>query len=198
MELFKKLFALMIVGILAISLNQLNIKNNASNQIKKTVKKKTEIIEPKKEVKKEQEVVKQEEVIEEITYHGLTRDQIIDKSTRMLNSNLTGTGQYFVDYSIERGVDPLLSMAIVLQETGCYWNCSSLVIYHNNVGGMRGSNGYMSFPSMNEGIKAYIDNLYNNYVAYGLVTSETMGPKYAEDPLWSQRVNAYIERIKAA
>lgn len=193
MELSKKIFIIILISLAAICLNSKNIKNNVTNNIKKEIKEETIIKNylPKKVVKASRELAEKK-------YYGLTRTQIIDKSGRMLNSNLSGTEQYFVDYSIERGVDPLLSIAIVLQETGCYWNCSALVINQNNVGGMRGANGYLSFPTMNQGIKAYIDNLANNYVAYGLTTSQTMNHKYAEDPLWSARVNAYIERILSA
>ena len=51
---------------------------------------------------------------------------------------------------------------------------------------------------MEEGINAYLENLYYNYYAIGLTTPETINPKYAESTAWASRVNAYIERIKAA
>ena len=105
------------------------------------------------------------------------------------------SGEKFVDYSIARDVDPLVAVAIVLQETGCYWSCSSLVNNQYNVGGMMGSNGYQVFSSLDEGITRYIDNIANNYVAYGMRTPEAMHRKYAADPLWASRVNAYIDRI---
>ena len=69
-----------------------------------------------------------------------------------------------------------------------------------NVGGMKGSGcgAYASFPSLDDGIKAFIDNLNRNYYSYGLTTPETMGPKYAESKEWPMKVNNYINKIKNA
>ena len=57
-----------------------------------------------------------------------------------------------------------------------------------------GSYGY--FNTLEEGIQRFVDNIYNNYYAYGLTTADAMGKKYAEDPAWSMKVNNYIEKIK--
>ena len=119
-----------------------------------------------------------------IVYDNMTFDELSDKLNRSLKSKLSGTGNLFAKYSLEKGVDPYLAVAIVLHETGCNWNCSTLVTSCNNVGGMKGSpscgNGsYKAFATLEEGIKAYIDNLYNNYYAYGLNTPELINPKYA-------------------
>ena len=86
----------------------------------------------------------------------------------------------------------------MLHETGCKWNCSYLVNACNNVGGQKGQGcgSYSYFSSLDDGIKAFIDNIKNNYVNYGLVTAEQMNSKYAEDPNWSVNVNKYIEMIK--
>ncbi|MEG2229745.1 MAG: glucosaminidase domain-containing protein [Bacilli bacterium] len=203
MEQTKKLLILVVITIAGISLNHINNKNVVSNQIKKTTDNTIDLIKNIKETKIEEptnENLSSPVVYEDpVLYEGLTKDQVVDKASRMLNGSLTGTSDFFVSYSIEKGVDPLMAIAIVLQETGCYWgNCSSLVNDCYNVGGMMGSNGYMCFSSLEEGIRAYIDNLYNNYVSYGLSTPYTMNSKYAADPLWAERVTAYIERIKAA
>jgi len=139
----------------------------------------------------------------EIVYDGLTLDELGNKLDRSLNSTISGYGHLFASKSIELGLDPYLAVAIVLHETGCSWGCSELVNQCYNVGGQKGSPGcwggsYQAFNSMEEGINAYLENLYYNYYAIGLTTPETINPKYAESTAWASRVNAYIERIKAA
>lgn len=201
MELAKKLLPLGLVIVSAIIVLKGNNSNDALASVKKTVNNSVDLIQFVKEndiVNNAPTLVILEEEKEEVLYRGLTRDQVVEKSSKFLNSTLQGTAEFFVDYSIQMGVDPLVAVSIVLQETGCYWSCSYLVNHCYNVGGMMGMNGYMCFSSLEEGIKAYVDNLYYNYVAYGLVTPETMNHKYAEDPLWGERVNAYINKIIAA
>lgn len=138
-----------------------------------------------------------------IVYDNMTFDELSNKLDRSLKSTLSGTGNLFAKYSLEKGVDPYLAVAIALHETGCNWNCSTLVTSCNNVGGMKGSpscgNGsYKAFATLEEGIKAYIDNLYNNYYAYGLNTPELINPKYAASTTWASKVNWYIEVIKTS
>ena len=201
MELAKKLLPLGLVVVSAIIVLKGNNSNDALASVTKTVNTSVDLVQFVKEndiVNNAPTLVILEEEKEEVLYRGLTRDQVVEKSSKFLNSTLQGTAEFFVDYSIQMGVDPLVAVSIVLQETGCYWNCSYLVNHCYNVGGMMGMNGYMCFSSLEQGIKAYVDNLYYNYVAYGLLTPETMNHKYAEDPLWGQRVNAYIEKILAA
>lgn len=133
-------------------------------------------------------------------YEGMTMDELASKLERSLKNELSGKGYLYASYSLERGVDPYLAVAISLEETGCNWNCSNLVKSCNNVGGMKGSGcgSYGYFPTLDDGIRAFIDNIYKNYVAYGLTTADTMNSKYAENPLWSRNVNNYITRIKNA
>lgn len=149
-------------------------------------------------VKEEKEIIKPV-----IVYDGLTIEELTNKLNRVLKSTLTGTGGSFANYSIQLGVDPYLAVAIVLQETGCYWGtCSAMVDQCYNVGGMKGGyyscwgGSYAAFPTLDEGIKTYIYNLYNNYVSRGLTTAEAMNASYAEDTLWASRVNNYINIIK--
>ena len=142
-----------------------------------------------------------EDVTEEsknIVYDGMTLDELASKLDRSFKNELYGKGYLYASYSLEKGVDPYLAAAISLEETGCNWNCSSLVKSCNNVGGMVGSGcgGFSSWPTLDDGIRAFIDNIYKNYVAYGLTTADTMNPKYAENPLWANNVNNYIRIIK--
>ena len=117
----------------------------------------------------------------ENVYDGMTLDELASKLDRSLKNELSGKGYLYASYSLEKGVDPYLAVAISLEETGCNWNCSYLVKTCNNVGGMKGSGcgSYGAFPTLDDGIKAFIDNIYRNYVAYGLTTADTMNPKYA-------------------
>lgn len=140
-----------------------------------------------------------EEVVEpEIVYDGLTMEELASKLDRTLASTLAGKGYLYASYCLEKGVDPYLAVAISMEETGCAWGCSNLVVSCNNVGGMKGSGcgSYSAFSTIDDGIMAFIDNIANNYVAYGLTNAELMNPKYAENPLWASNVNAYIEKIK--
>ena len=150
--------------------------------------------------KEEDELEQVSNVIEEpvIVYDGMTLEQLTNKLDRSLKNELTGKGYLYASYSLEKGVDPYLAVAISLEETGCNWNCSNLVRSCNNVGGMKGTGcgSYGYFNTLDDGIKAFIDNIARNYVAYGLTTADTMNPKYAENPMWSVNVNNYIYRIK--
>lgn len=146
----------------------------------------------------EEEINIANEVIEpEIVYDNLTMEELTDKLNRSLNSDLSGYGNFIATYSLEKGIDPYLATAIILHETGCTWNCSSLVKNCHNVGGMKGSGcgDYGYFNSLEEGITRFIDNIYNNYYAYGLTNASLMANKYAEDPSWATKVNSYIEKI---
>lgn len=133
-----------------------------------------------------------------IVYDNMTMEELSQKLEKSMNSSLKGKGELFATYSIELGLDPYLALAIVLHETGCSYSCSSLVRTHNNLGGLKGGNGkYMSFNSLDEGIKGYLKILYDRYYSKGLTTPELMNPSYAESKTWASRVNYYIEKIKA-
>ena len=151
----------------------------------------------------EETVVEEEPVVDPIVYDGLTRQQLIDKLNRNLNSTLSGKGELFADYALQLGLDPYLAVAIVLHETGCSWDCSDLVKYCNNVGGQKGSpscgNGsYRAYATLDEGIRGYMNNLYNNYYALGLTTPEAINPKYAASTTWASKINSYIQKIRAS
>lgn len=145
------------------------------------------------------ETIKDEIEVSPIVYDGLTLDELSDKIDRSLNSTISGKGYLIASHSLEMGVDPYMATAIMLHETGCKWGCSYLVNACNNVGGQKGQGcgAYSYFNSLDEGIMAFINNLYYNYISYGLTTPEAINPKYAEDPNWAVNVNKYIEIIKA-
>ena len=134
----------------------------------------------------------------EIVYEGLTLKELSEKIDKHLNSTLDGYGETIASMALDRGVDPVVAASIILLETGCKWSCSSLVNTNYNVGGMRGSSGWMKFNSLEEGISAFIGNLQVNYYKQGLTTPELMNKKYASSPSWAMKVNNYIEAIKAS
>ena len=149
------------------------------------------------ELKKEGNVTKKV-----IVYDGMTLNELTEKLNRSLKSTISGKGDVFASYSLERGVDPYLAVSIMLLETGCNWSCSSLMRKCNNVGGQKGSpscdgGSYRAYPSLDEGIKGFIDNIADNYYAYGLTTPEAMNKKYAESNMWAIKVNNYISSVKA-
>lgn len=144
--------------------------------------------------------IKEIKIVEKV-YNDMTMEELEAKLNRSLNSTLSNTGNLFAKYSIKYGVDPYLAVAIALHETGCKWECSTLVKQCNNVGGQKGSPGcgggtYKSFATLEEGIHGFIYNIYNNYYKHGLNTPELMNSKYAESRTWSKKVNNYIVSIK--
>lgn len=168
--------------------------NESTNMITEEVDESTNII--------TEEVNESTTVVNNVIYNGMTLEDVSSQLNRSLTSTLSGHGEYIASYSIERGVDPYLATAIMLHETGCSWNCSSLVVSCNNVGGMKGSpscggGSYRYFSTLDEGIKAFIDNLADNYYAYGLTTPELMNSRYAESTTWAMKVNTYISKIKS-
>lgn len=203
-----ELVFLAILIILDIYLLNLNISTNSYEVVKKNKSTANyinieEIVNQKVEsnisIFEKLEQLKEEVIIEPKVYDNMTLDELASKIEKSLNSTISGKGYLIASYSLEKGVDPYMATAIILQETGCKWECSYLVKTCNNVGGQKGSGcgSYSYFNSLDEGIMAFIDNLYKNYINYGLTTPETINPKYAADQNWSVNVNKYIESIKA-
>ena len=158
---------------------------------------KEEFVDSISELSKENNVTKRV-----IVYDGMTMSELTEKLNRSLKSTIAGKGDIFASYSLERGVDPYLAVSIMLLETGCNWSCSSLMRKCNNVGGQKGSpscdgGSYRAYSSLDEGIKGFIDNIADNYYAYGLTTPEAMNKKYAESNMWAIKVNNYISSVKA-
>ena len=137
-------------------------------------------------------------------YDGLTIEELSAKIDSFLgNGYLQGKGNLIASYSLEKGVDPYVALAIILHETGCGGtnSCSYLVRACNNVGGQKGSPGcnggaYKSFATLDEGIMGFINNLYSNYYARGLNTIDTIAPKYAEGNTWASKIHWYVDKIK--
>ena len=152
------------------------------------------------EKKKEEEERRKAEEAAKIVYDGLTLEELAAKLNRFLKNELKGQGMLIASYSLEQGVDPYIAASIMMHETGCKWNCSSLMKRCNNVGGKKGSGcgSYQYYDSLESGIKGLIKYLSKNYFKKGLDTPEEINRKYAEDKSWYKKVNKYVKEAKAA
>lgn len=135
-------------------------------------------------------------------YDGMTLEELAEKLNRHLGSDvIAGKGQLIAAECINRGVDPYVTVAIILHETGCGSSCSSLARNCNNFGGQKGSpscNGgsFKQFSSVDEGLVGMISNLQRNYYALGLNTVEKIAPKYCEGNTWAGKINWFVNKIK--
>lgn len=137
-----------------------------------------------------------------IIYDGMTITELTNQLNKSLGDYLTNTGYFFAKYTRDTGIDPYLSVAIVLLETGCKWACSSLTVNCNNIGGLKGGescNGgsYSKYDTLDIGIQNYLNIIYNNYYLKGMDTAEEMGSTYAASSEWVSKVNNYINEIKS-
>ena len=102
-------------------------------------------------------------------YEGMTLEELGEKINRNLGTGyLSGKGNLIASKCIELGIDPYITTAIILHETGCKYNCSTLVKQCNNVGGQKGAPGcgggsYKYYATLDDGIVGHIENLYYNY-----------------------------------
>lgn len=104
---------------------------------------------------------------------GVTVTQLNSK----LGGKLTNMGRVFIQAGEKYGIDPAFLASIAMHETG---NGTSKAIKNkNNVGGMMGKNGLMSFKSVSAGIDAMASNLKRLYIDQGLTTVEAIQQKYA-------------------
>ena len=137
-----------------------------------------------------------------ILFDGLNEKELSVRLETHLKNELSGTSLNFIDFYKTYGMDPYLSVAIVLHETGCSWTCSSLAKECYNYGGITGGESkyketnYACYSSKEEGINAYLNMLYNTYYSKGLTTPELINPKYATSLEWSAAINRYINKIK--
>ena len=120
-----------------------------------------------------------------IIYDGMTLTELTDLLNKSLGSYMTNTGYFFANYTKRTGINPYLSVAIVLLETGCKWKCSTLTVECNNIGGLKGSGScrggsYSKYNSLDEGITSYLDIIYKKYNVKGLDTPVKMAGNYED------------------
>ena len=204
-----ELLSIMLIGVLGSYLVHLNLMvgkyesksdKSAFNYVSINDKKEeNKIVEENITSEVVEEIVVDEPDVKNVVYDGKTMKELTETIEKSLSSTISGKGELITSYALEKGVDPYLATAIILHETGCKWGCSRLVRECNNVGGQKGKGcgSYAYFDTLDEGIRKFIDNLYKNYISYGLTTPEAINSKYAEDPGWAKNVSKYIEIIKA-
>lgn len=94
----------------------------------------------------------------------------------------------------EYNVDYVLAISIARAETGNF--TSKLFLENNNIGGLKGSNGWLKYDTLAEGINDYVLILKKYYIDKGLDTPEKMQPKYCpgdDGQHWVQMVNSIME-----
>lgn len=138
-------------------------------------------------------------ILRQEVFEGMTLDELAEKINRTLKNEISGQGYTIANKCIELGVDPYITTAIIMHETGCGQNsCSNIARNCFNFGGQKGSGcgAYKRYNSIEEGLEGMITNLYNNYYAYGLNTVEAIGPRYAESTTWVGKINWYVNKIR--
>ena len=131
-------------------------------------------------------------------FEGMTIEEIAAQLDKSLKNDVSGKGMVIANKCIELGVNPFVATAIILHETGCGQNqCSNIARNCYNFGGQKGAGcgAYKKYNSVDEGLEGMISNLYRNYYSRGLVTVETIGPKYAESDTWISKINWYVNKI---
>lgn len=134
-------------------------------------------------------------------FEGMTIEEIAAQLDKSLKNDVSGKGMVIANKCIELGVNPFVATAIILHETGCGQNqCSNIARNCYNFGGQKGAGcgAYKKYNSVDEGLEGMISNLYRNYYSRGLVTVETIGPKYAESDTWISKINWYVNKIRNA
>lgn len=127
---------------------------------------------------------------------GVSAGQLNSK----LGGKLAGMGQQFINAGNQYGIDPAFLASVAMHETGN--GTSNAIKSKNNVGGMMGKNGLMSFSSIGSGISAMASNLKRLYIDQGLYTVSDIQKKYApegasNDPtglnsFWTSGVSNYL------
>lgn len=90
---------------------------------------------------------------------------------------LSDKGDTIISISNKFGIDPVLFASIAMHETG--WGTSDGAVYKNNFGGLMASGGLMVFSSVNDGLEAMGQTLYNRIIKDGKNTIEKLGSVYA-------------------
>ena len=105
-------------------------------------------------------------------------------------STLAPEAENFVYYADKHGIDWRLLVSIAGLESGYG---SRYVQGSYNAYGWGG--GYIYFDSWEHGIDSISRSLRTRYYDRGANTVEKIGPIYAENPHWAQRIRGFMSRI---
>ena len=103
-----------------------------------------------------------------------------------LDGVLTGKGEQFCKAQEKYGINASFLVGIANHESAM--GKSDYARNKNNIAGIRGGNGYLTFSSVDECIDKMAANLKEKYIDKGLTTIEQINKKYAESNKWSSAV----------
>lgn len=133
------------------------------------------------------------DILTETAEAHIETKEYYEKITPWLKGNLEGLEEIFIDYALEKGVDPILAVSISLQETG--HGESYLCKVKNNFGGMRYKGEWLGYETREQGAMKFID-LVAKYTAKGMDTPELMVDKYAEgSETWALAIGRFMKKI---
>lgn len=122
----------------------------------------------------------------------LKKKLAITKVLQKYNSPITSSVDDFLKNCIEYELDCYLLPSIAGLESffGRYTHPNS-----NNGFGWGG--GYIMFGSWSEGIRTVARGLRENYIDKGAITTDQIGPIYAQSPTWSPKVKFFQNQFEA-
>ncbi len=127
---------------------------------------------------------------------GDARPEIVRTFLRRYDSPLAAHADYIVDTADEYGIDYRMIPAIAMQESsGCKYipensyNCWGYGIYGDKV---------LRFSDYKEGITTVAKGLRKNYLNDGLMTPDTIMPRYtpSSNGSWAFAVNHFMEKMQ--
>lgn len=138
---------------------------------------------------------------ETIVYQDMNMRELIRQLDKSMYYQLDGHARTLAREAILNQVDPYLTLAIILHETGCNGRCSKLVSICNNIGAVKGYPGcgdtsFKYYDSIDDSITALIELLRYSYYNYGLNSPESIAYKYSGgSESWANYIYYYIDLI---
>lgn len=127
------------------------------------------------------------------TAYGKSGLTLANLKTLTKGTGLAGTEEAFLTIEKTNNVNALFAMAVAKHESGNGY--SSLSTGQNNLFGLKGSNGWMSFKSKSACIVFFGHMIQTNYIRKGYNTPAKIGPKYAGGSrIWASQIIGYMLR----
>lgn len=140
-------------------------------------------------------------------YTASELNSYIDKNAPS-GSVLRGTGESFIKYQNEYGVNALMALSISINESGF----GTKLVKPNNIFGIKANDGAESgateFKSVDDCIRTFMDDYMSRYyysVKWSLYNGSNLGNKnigvnvnYASDPYWGEKAASHMYRIDKA
>ncbi len=143
----------------------------------------------------------EEQVIED--YKGESLEKIIYKMNKYFKETpLEGYEESIVNTSVKNGINPYLIGAIVLESTGCKYNCSVIFNECHNTYGVKGKPGcfggsYRVFNSVEDSVKDLVKEIKNKFSEEENQVPNKMFDKYGKNAIWAFKVSKYMDELKA-